>query len=92
MLQSYLKQFIVHYVRIKKENYPIKNDLETKLFKDFSLLVEQNYKIMHSVTNYAERLGISPKSLTKHFQKVGVETPRSLSDLKKYLKNSYLSA
>ncbi len=75
MLQSYLKQFIVHSVRIKKEHYPIKNDVETKLFKDFSLLVEQNYKIMHSVTNYAERLGISPKSLTKHFQKAGAETP-----------------
>lgn len=75
MLQSYLKQFIVHSVRIKKEHYPLKNDVETKLFKDFSLLVEQNYKTIHSVANYAERLGISPKSLTKHFQKVGVETP-----------------
>jgi len=81
MLQSYLKQFIIHSVRIKKEHYPVKKDIETKLFKDFSLLVEQNYKIMHSVTKYAERLGISPKSLTKHFQKVGATTP---SD---YIKN-----
>ena len=75
MLQSYLKQFIIHSVRIKKENHIIKEDSETKLFKDFSLLVEQNFKKLHSVTEYASRLGISPKSLTKHFQKIGTQTP-----------------
>ncbi|AXT18440.1 helix-turn-helix domain-containing protein [Flavobacteriaceae bacterium AU392] len=81
MLQTYLKQFIIHSVRIKKEHFPIKDDVETKLFKDFSLLVEQNFKQMHSVTDYANRLGVSPKSLTKNFQKVGIQTP---SD---YIKN-----
>lgn len=75
MLQTYLKQFIIHSVRIQKEHYPIKTDIETKLFKDFSLLVEQNYKRLHSVTDYASRLAISPKSLTKNFQKVGAQTP-----------------
>lgn len=75
MLQSFLKQFIIYSVRIKKEFSVIKDDAETKLFKDFSLLVEQNFKKLHSVTDYANRLGISPKSLTKHFQKIGVETP-----------------
>ena len=75
MLQAYLKQFIIHSVRVKKEHHVIKDDTETKLFKDFSLLVEQNYKTLHSVTDYANRLGISPKSLTKHFQKIGSKTP-----------------
>jgi AraC-like DNA-binding protein len=75
MLQTYLKQFIIHSVRIKKENHPIKDAIETKLFKDFSVLVEQNYKTLHSVTDYANRLGVSPKSLTKNFQKVGAQTP-----------------
>ncbi|MBV1923388.1 MAG: helix-turn-helix domain-containing protein [Flavobacteriaceae bacterium] len=75
MLQSYLKQFIIHSVRIKKEHHVITNDSETKLFKDFSLLVEQNYKKIHSVTDYAIRLGLSPKSLTKHFQKIGNLSP-----------------
>ena len=75
MLQSYLKQFIIHSVRIKKENHILKEDSETKLFKDFSLLVEQNFRKQHSVTDYATRLGISPKSLTKHFQKIGTQTP-----------------
>lgn len=81
MLQTYLKQFIIHSVRIKKENYPVKDAKETRLFKDFSLLVEQNFKQLHSVTDYANRLGVSPKSLTKHFQKIGTKTP---SD---YIKN-----
>lgn len=75
MLQAYLKQFIILAVRIKKENHVLKDDLESKLFKDFSLLVEMNFKKLHTVTDYANRLGISPKSLTKNFQKSGLQTP-----------------
>jgi AraC-like DNA-binding protein len=75
MLQSYLKQFIISSVRVKKENHIIKEDTETRLFKDFSLLVEQNFRTMHSVTDYANRLGLSPKSISKHFQKLGAKTP-----------------
>lgn len=75
MLQSYLKQFIVSAVRVKKENDEVKTDTETRLFKDFSTLVEQNFKKLHAVTDYAYRLGVSPKSITKHFQKLGTKTP-----------------
>lgn len=75
MLQTYLKQFIIHAVRVRAEHDPIKEDTDTKLFKDFSVLVEQNYKKLHTVTAYANRLGLSPKSLTKHFNKIGTQTP-----------------
>ena len=75
MLQSYLKQFIIHAVRVRKERHVVKDDVESKLFKDFSTLVEFNFTKLHSVTDYATRLGISPKSLTKHFQKIGIQTP-----------------
>lgn len=75
MLQSYLKQFIIHSVRMKKEHHSLKEASETKLFKDFSVLVDQNFRKLHSVTDYAQRLGVSPKSLTKHFQKIGIQTP-----------------
>jgi AraC family transcriptional activator of pobA len=77
MLQSYLKQFIICIVRVKKENHVLKEDIETRLFKDFSLLVEQNFRKLHTVKAYASRLGISPKSVTKHFQKLGVLKPSS---------------
>ncbi len=75
MLQAYLKQFIILSVRIQKELSPVKTDIETKLFKDFSLLVEQNFKKMHTVSEYATRLALSPKSLTKNFQRVGAQSP-----------------
>lgn len=75
MLQSYLKQFIIHAVRVTKTNHIIKDDNETKLFKDFSVLVDQNFKTLHAVTDYAHRLGVSPKSITKHFKKTGTQTP-----------------
>ena len=77
MLQSYLKQFIICIVRVKKENHVLKEDIETRLFKDFSLLVEQNFRKLHAVKDYANRLGISPKSVTKHFQKLGAIKPSS---------------
>lgn len=75
MLQSYLKQFIIHSVRVRKERDVVRDDVESRLFKDFSTLVEFNYMKMHSVTDYATRLGISPKTLTKHFQKIRTQTP-----------------
>ena len=75
MLQTYLKQFIIFSVRVKKEGHEVKDSIESKLFKDFSTLVEFNFTTLHSVTDYAERLGLSPKSLTKHFQKIGTQTP-----------------
>jgi len=78
MLQAYLKQFIILSVRIQKELAPVKEDVETKLFKDFSLLLEQNFKKMHAVSEYAERLALSPKSLTKNFQRVGALSPSDL--------------
>jgi AraC-like DNA-binding protein len=40
------------------------------------VLVDLNFKKEHSVSYYAARLGLSPKSLTKHFQKIGAQTPR----------------
>ena len=75
MLQAYLKQFMICAVRVQKENHVIKEDTETRLFKDFSVLVEQNFRNLHSVTDYANRLGVSPKSISKHFQKIGSKTP-----------------
>lgn len=78
MLQSLLKQFIILSVRIKNEVFEETDTTETKLFKDFSLLVEQNFKSIHSVTDYANRLGVSPKSLSKHMQKIGTATPSDI--------------
>ncbi|NAS31753.1 helix-turn-helix domain-containing protein [Flavobacteriaceae bacterium R38] len=79
MLQLLLKQFIILSVRIKESHQSFKNNSkETLLYKDFRLLVNQNYNTIHSVTDYANRLGISPKSLTKHFHRIGAPSPSEL--------------
>lgn len=75
MLQAYLKQFIVFSVRVKKDFDVLKTDTESRLFKDFSTLVEMNFTKLHTVTVYANRLGVSPKSLSKNFQKFGLVSP-----------------
>ena len=72
-MQAFYEPNNIHFVF--EETNIVKDDTETKLFKDFSLLVEQNFKTLHAVTDYANRLGLSPKSLTKHFQKIGSQTP-----------------
>lgn len=84
MLQSYLKQFIIHSVRIKKELHPESLEIESQLYKDFSTLVEVNFRAEHSISYYANRLGLSPKSLSKHFLRQGYEKPSA------YIKNRIL--
>lgn len=81
MLQSYLKQFIVLSVRIKKGAKPVVAEKSTPLFKDFSTLVDVHFKKQHAIGFYADRLGVSPKSLSKHFLRVGLLKPSE------YLKN-----
>lgn len=75
MLQSYLKQFIVLSVRINKTHQKVRLDKSTQLFKDFSTLVDVHYKKHHAIQFYADRLGLSPKSLSKHFLRVGYDKP-----------------
>ena len=75
MLQAYLKQFIIQSVRVKKNFSDLKPDQDSLVFKNFSTLVEQNFKINHKVSHYANRLGLSPKSLSKHFNRLGSQSP-----------------
>lgn len=78
MLQLYLKQFIIHSVRIKNDvEYKINED-SSVLIKNFNVILEQNFKTTHSVSVYAERLGVSPKTLSKHFQNKKSLSPSAL--------------
>lgn len=86
MLQSYLKQFIVLSVRIKKSIKQIQPNETTLLFKEFSTLVDIHFRKHHEIRFYADRLAVSPKSLSKHFLRVGYKTPGY------YIKNRILLA
>ncbi len=79
LLQSYLKQFIIRAVRIKKKTFSTTvTDTETDLYRGFNTLIATHFKKFHSVSEYASRLGVSPKSLTKHLQRIGAPKPSEL--------------
>lgn len=86
MLRIYLKSLIIFSTRIwKRQN--IENQigstlpLDLELFRNFSQLIEIHYRTKHSVSDYANLLGTSPKVLTTKFKKLNLENPNE------YIKN-----
>lgn len=78
LLQSYLKQFIVYSVRLHKEKDTVEASSLSKLYKDFGILLNIHFKKAHKIQFYAKQLGVAPKSLSKHFQKLGLQPPSIL--------------
>ncbi len=77
MLQSMLKRFIILCTRVYKtqNNY---NALETgkaDIVREYNFLVEQNFKTIHTVAEYASMLNKSPKTLSNLFSKLGNKSP-----------------
>lgn len=77
MLQTMLKRFIILCTRMfKVQNQLIKLDTEEiDIVREFNFLVEQNFKTVHSVKDYASLLNKSPKTLSNLFSKVSEKTP-----------------
>ena len=76
MLQMMLKRYLILCTRLYKAQqlFPIeKND--TDLIREFNFLVEQHFKVKHTVTEYAYLLNKSPKTISNTFSKIGVKTP-----------------
>ncbi|WP_010177614.1 helix-turn-helix domain-containing protein [Aquimarina agarilytica] len=76
MLQMMLKRYLILCARVYKnqENYPDKKE-DSDIVREFNFLVEQHFREMHSVTEYAELLYKSPKTLSNLFSKIGSKTP-----------------
>lgn len=77
MLQMMLKRILILCTRIYKSQKDY-NQLETQnvdLIRDFNFLVEQHFKQHHSVSEYAELLFKSPKTLSNVFKKAGEKSP-----------------
>ncbi|GLR16962.1 AraC family transcriptional regulator [Portibacter lacus] len=69
MLRMLLKRLIILTTRIGKQQF-IPDDIvdtESDLIRSFNMLVENNFREMHQVQDYAELLNKSPKSLTNLF-------------------------
>jgi len=81
MLRILLKEIIIKSTRIWKTSHELedgqgKHDVE--FLREFSQLVELNFRQYHAVSDYAEILNITPKALTKRINKYGKATPNDI--------------
>ncbi len=100
MLRILLKEIIIKSTRIWKTSHALddkENNHEVEFLRKFSQLVELNFKQCHAVADYASILNITPKALTKRFNKYGEITPndiikdRIILEAKRLLAHSDLS-
>lgn len=81
MLRVYLKQLIIRSTRIWKKQQleqVVDSPSEVDFFRNFSRLVEIHYKEKHSVADYADLLGIAPKTLTHKFKRLHLAQPNEI--------------
>lgn len=101
MIRTYLKQLIIKATRIwKVQQLGILNDEPTKemdFFRDFSRLVEIHFRTKHTVADYADILGVAPKTLSNKFNRLELTQPndiikeRIILEAKRLLGHSSLS-
>ena len=68
MIKTYIKQIIIFATRtLAKKDYDIYHPVsfDKELARKFSQLVEQNYRTIHSVADYASMLNLTPKNLNR---------------------------
>ena len=77
MLRMLLKRLIILLTRLAKKQY-LEDGIdkeEYNIVRQFSLLVENNYKKLHKVQDYANLLFKAPKTLSNLFAKYSDRTP-----------------
>lgn len=77
MLQTMMKRFLILCTRAYKhqnELSPLQLE-EADIVREFSYQVEQHFKTMHSVSDYASLLNKSPKTLSNLFTKFSSKSP-----------------
>jgi AraC-like DNA-binding protein len=82
MIRIHLKQLIIHATRAWRmqnlEGRSQPTPAEEDLFRNFSRLVEIHFRSKHSVSEYADLLGIAPKSLSTRLNKLKLENPNEV--------------
>ncbi len=77
MLRMLLKRLIIKLTRLGKEQYleePLSGN-EYDAVRQFNLLVENNFRKLHQVQDYANLLNKAPKTLSNLFAKYNHRTP-----------------
>lgn len=77
MLRTMLKRFIIKCTRLAKQQFAqqASSVSEFDLVRNFSMLVEKNFRQMHKVNEYADLLNKSSKTLSNAFNTLGEKTP-----------------
>jgi len=82
MLRVYLKQIIILSTRLWSMQHLDKahdaTDNDKAFFRQFSLFVENHYREKHTVADYAELMGIAPKTLTQKLRKMNMTQPNEV--------------
>ncbi|MFY0605882.1 MAG: helix-turn-helix domain-containing protein [Cyclobacteriaceae bacterium] len=77
MLQMMLKRILILCTRIYKSQTELTglDGTQNDLVREFNYLVETHFKEKHQVSEYAELLFKSPKTITNAFKKLGEKSP-----------------
>ncbi len=81
MLETYLRMFLIQTLRlvdIKEAEVQEVTHQQDQLAQDFIALVEKHFRQEHTVTGYAEKLFIAPKSLTKRLKVLDYPSPSQI--------------
>jgi len=80
MLQMMLKRILILCTRVYKtqENFDQLKQSNDTIIRAFNFLVEQHFREKHTVSEYAELLNKSPKTLANLFKKISAKTPLEL--------------
>ncbi|MBS1541915.1 MAG: helix-turn-helix domain-containing protein [Bacteroidetes bacterium] len=77
MLKTVLKRFIIKCTRLAKNQFAdcLIVPQELDIIRHYSALVEKHFRSLHRVTDYADMLNKSPKTLSNVFKALGDRTP-----------------
>ncbi len=78
ILETYLRMFLIEALRKYDEKMgspSVEIDESNRLAGDFIALVDKHFRTLHAVSDYAEQLFVSPKSISKRLNAYGYPTP-----------------
>lgn len=77
MLQMMIKRLLILCTRVYKsqENYTKLETISSDVIREYNFLVEEHFRTKHTVSEYADLLFKSPKTLSNLFAKLGEKTP-----------------
>lgn len=92
MLRVLLKRLIIKLTRLLKEQAGLQQwtNSDLDLVRQFNLLVENNFKKMHQVQDYANLMYKSPKTLSNLFSKNSQKTPLQIISDRIFLESKRL--